>query len=188
MKKADKKDSDSAKKIIAIDWDNLTERKSRLTLHTSPASDWALSKDGEKLFYLTRFEKGNDIWLRLHNNSCWEIELTAYSMYITKTMSNDDPPKPKIIFGVLQDNTQAGIFYAIEENDRRQVPFGGDSFSMNALPSGSSVLFSVLKEHLSKGRSIYVPYTYAWEKKNFGDSKEPLHRSFFWGYRLKDEK
>lgn len=58
-----KADKDSAKKLIAIDWDNLTERKSRLTLHTSPASDWVLSKDGEKLFYLTRFEKGNDIWV-----------------------------------------------------------------------------------------------------------------------------
>jgi Tol biopolymer transport system component/C-terminal processing protease CtpA/Prc len=58
-----KADKDSAKKILTIDWDNLTERKSKLTLHTSPASDWLLSKDGEKLFYLTRFEKGNDIWV-----------------------------------------------------------------------------------------------------------------------------
>jgi tricorn protease len=61
-KLADNK-ADSTKKIIAIDWDNLTERKSRLTLHTSPASDWVLSKDGEKLFYLTSFEKGNDLWV-----------------------------------------------------------------------------------------------------------------------------
>lgn len=56
-------DKDSANKNITIDWDNLTDRKTRLTLHTSPASDWVLSKDGEKLFYLTRFEKGNDIWV-----------------------------------------------------------------------------------------------------------------------------
>ena len=32
-------------------------------MHTSPAADWLLSKDGEKLFYLTSFEKGNDIWV-----------------------------------------------------------------------------------------------------------------------------
>jgi tricorn protease len=56
-------EKDSAKKTIGIDWDNLTERKSKLTLHTSPASDWILSKDGEKLFYLTSFEKGNDLWV-----------------------------------------------------------------------------------------------------------------------------
>jgi Tol biopolymer transport system component/C-terminal processing protease CtpA/Prc len=50
------------KKEIVIDWEGLPERKSRLTVHTSPASDWVLSKDGEKLYYLTSFEKGNDLW------------------------------------------------------------------------------------------------------------------------------
>jgi tricorn protease len=50
-------------KKIAIDWDGLTDRKTRLTIHTSSASDWVLSKDGEKLFYLTNFEKGNDLWV-----------------------------------------------------------------------------------------------------------------------------
>src|SRR5688572_18225525 len=48
---------------IAIDWDGLQDRKMRLTINTSAASDWVLSKDGEKLFYLTSFEKGNDLWV-----------------------------------------------------------------------------------------------------------------------------
>ncbi len=54
--------ADSAKPIV-IDWDHLTDRKQRLTIHTSPTGDWLLSKDGEKLFYLTEFDKGNDLWL-----------------------------------------------------------------------------------------------------------------------------
>lgn len=54
---------DSAKKEVVIDWTNLTERKARLTTYTSPANDWVLSKDGEKLFYLTVFDKGNDLWV-----------------------------------------------------------------------------------------------------------------------------
>jgi C-terminal processing protease CtpA/Prc len=56
-------------KTVAIDWDGLNDRKMRLTINTSAASDWVLSKDGEKLFYLTSFEKGNDLWvteLRTH--------------------------------------------------------------------------------------------------------------------------
>ncbi|MFZ4521793.1 MAG: S41 family peptidase [Bacteroidales bacterium] len=69
-KKADtasgsKKDSVNVK----IDWDNLSDRKSKLTLHTSGVRDWLLSKDCEKLFYLTSFEKDNDLWvadLRTH--------------------------------------------------------------------------------------------------------------------------
>ena len=48
---------------VVVDWENLTDRKAKLTVHTSPAVDWVLSKDGEKVFYLTRFEKGNDIWV-----------------------------------------------------------------------------------------------------------------------------
>ena len=48
---------------VAIDWDGLQDRKMRLTINTSAASDWVLSKDGEKLFYLTSFEKGNDLWV-----------------------------------------------------------------------------------------------------------------------------
>jgi Tol biopolymer transport system component/C-terminal processing protease CtpA/Prc len=48
---------------ITIDWDGITDRKMRLTVNTSAASDWVLSKDGEKLFYLTSFEKGNDLWV-----------------------------------------------------------------------------------------------------------------------------
>ncbi|MBL8124093.1 MAG: PD40 domain-containing protein [Pyrinomonadaceae bacterium] len=51
------------KKLLAFDWDGLNERKMRLTVHTSAASDYVLSKDGEKLFYLTNFEKGNDLWV-----------------------------------------------------------------------------------------------------------------------------
>jgi tricorn protease len=67
-KKKNAKDSaqkkkDSGIKEIKIDWDRLTDRKLRLTTHTSDAADWLLSKDGEKLYYLSRFEKGYDLWM-----------------------------------------------------------------------------------------------------------------------------
>jgi tricorn protease len=58
-----KAEKDSLPKDIIIDWNNLTDRKNRLTVYTSPASDWVLSKDGEKLFFLTSFDKGNDLWV-----------------------------------------------------------------------------------------------------------------------------
>ena len=62
-KDKEKEKKDSLKKEIEIDWVNLTERKKKITTHTSSANDWILSKDGEKLFYLTSFEKGNDLWV-----------------------------------------------------------------------------------------------------------------------------
>ncbi len=65
--KSSKKDTISTEKKdtgkVVIDRENLTERKSKLTVHTSQIRDYLLSKDGEKLFYLTSFEKDNDLWV-----------------------------------------------------------------------------------------------------------------------------
>ena len=66
----DKKDKDSDKdkkakeevKPIQIDWDGLKERKDRLTIHSSFVSDAVLSKDAEKLYYLTQFEDKSNLW------------------------------------------------------------------------------------------------------------------------------
>jgi Tol biopolymer transport system component/C-terminal processing protease CtpA/Prc len=68
VKEAEAKDTankkkDTGVKPILFDWDHLTDRKLRLTTHTSDAADWLLSKDGEKLYYLSRFEKGYDLWM-----------------------------------------------------------------------------------------------------------------------------
>jgi tricorn protease len=65
-----KKAKPEAAKPIAIDWPNLDERRARLTINTSSLGGWTLSKDGERLFYLTAFDKGNDLWvteLRTHD-------------------------------------------------------------------------------------------------------------------------
>ncbi len=60
----DKEDtkSDESKDLI-FDWENMTDRKLRLTTHTSNLSDWLLSKEGDKLYYLSSFEGKNDLWV-----------------------------------------------------------------------------------------------------------------------------
>lgn len=47
---------------IKIDWEDLRERKAKLTIHSSALGDAVIDKDGEKLFYLARFEKGMNLW------------------------------------------------------------------------------------------------------------------------------
>jgi tricorn protease len=49
---------------IAIDFDRLEERTMRFTIHSSNLADYVLSPDGERLYYLSRFEKGYDIWVQ----------------------------------------------------------------------------------------------------------------------------
>jgi tricorn protease len=55
--------ADTAIAPIRIDTAGIDDRERRLTINTSSLANWVLSKDGEKLFYLTRFDKGNDVWV-----------------------------------------------------------------------------------------------------------------------------
>jgi tricorn protease len=52
----------TTKDTVKIDWEGLQYRKARLTLHSSAMGDMLLSKDGETLYYLARFEKGLNLW------------------------------------------------------------------------------------------------------------------------------
>lgn len=60
-----KEEADKDKKAIEpikIDLKGIEDRKVRLSIHSSQLNDAIVSKDGEKLFYLARFEKGFDLW------------------------------------------------------------------------------------------------------------------------------
>ncbi len=63
-KKDEKKDEKKDKKIepVIIGWEDLRERKAKLTIHSSTLSDAVLDKEGEKLYYLAKFEKGMNLW------------------------------------------------------------------------------------------------------------------------------
>ena len=52
-----------AKTEIKIELDGIEDRKARLTLHSSFLSDATLSTDGEKLYYVCKFEKGYNLWV-----------------------------------------------------------------------------------------------------------------------------
>ncbi|MEZ4954715.1 MAG: S41 family peptidase [Saprospiraceae bacterium] len=60
-KKDDKKEEEKVEPI-KIELDDIDERKVRLTVHSSHLSDAILAKDGSKLFYMARYEKGADLW------------------------------------------------------------------------------------------------------------------------------
>lgn len=48
--------------LVKFDWDGLSDRKKRLTIHSSILGDAILSKDAQKLYYLARFEKDMNLW------------------------------------------------------------------------------------------------------------------------------
>ncbi len=61
--KDDEKKDEKKIEDLKIDWENLRDRKQKLTVNTSSLGDYVLSKDGDKLFYFTRFEGRNDLWV-----------------------------------------------------------------------------------------------------------------------------
>ncbi len=46
----------------SLDLDAVNTRKARLTIHSSSMGDALVSKDGESLYYLARFERGMNLW------------------------------------------------------------------------------------------------------------------------------
>lgn len=53
-----KKDSSD----LVFDLDGLKDRKKRLTIHSSSLSDAVINPKGDKLYYMSAFEKGYDLW------------------------------------------------------------------------------------------------------------------------------
>lgn len=70
-KSNDKKDdtkkgkADDKKPSFELNLKNLDDRTERLTISSTDIGGLALSKDGEKLFYLARYEKGYDLWVTM---------------------------------------------------------------------------------------------------------------------------
>ena len=73
----EKDDKPKESKIIEVDLEHLQDRVIRLTPMSSNLSGMALSKDGEKLYFMTSFEKGYDLW---------EMDVREKSMKIMKKM------------------------------------------------------------------------------------------------------
>jgi tricorn protease len=68
LKEEEKKDTSKAKekkkdnKPLTLNLENLDSRTKRLTINSSILSDFILTKDGEKLYYLAKYDKGFDLW------------------------------------------------------------------------------------------------------------------------------
>lgn len=64
VKNNDRKDEMKGKEVksLDLDLDDLESRTKRLTINSSLLSDFILSKDGEKLFYLAKYENEYNLW------------------------------------------------------------------------------------------------------------------------------
>ncbi len=95
---------------VALDLDELETRRARLTIHSSSLGDALVSKDGEMLYYLARFERGLNLWstnlrtretkqvLALNANSGsmqWDKEQKVIFLLSNGAISKIDPATAK---------------------------------------------------------------------------------------------
>jgi hypothetical protein len=123
-------------------------------------------------------QKGDDVWLRLHNNTCWTIQLRTFSMYLPKRKPDEKPVDWIERAGYLENGSEISVPFDVEEKDGRRHFSPFDSFSISRIQSGVSVIFSVVRDNLSKEHSIFVNFNYAWEvgERGFTRTNEPQHR------------
>ena len=63
QKEEDEEKENEGVPAVKIDFKGLLDRKERLTIHSSNLAGAVLTKDGKMLYYLSRFEKGYDLWM-----------------------------------------------------------------------------------------------------------------------------
>lgn len=119
-KKDDKKDGpstgsgtskDNEAKKIEVDLEHLQDRVIRLTPMSSNLSGMALTSDGEKLYFMTSFEKGYDLW---------EMDVREKSMKITKKMGQ----------GGAQLRMKGDNLFVLSGGNLQKIDKGGKSTSI----------------------------------------------------------
>ena len=109
-KDKDKKDKKKEVKPLTFDWKQMKDRTKRLTIHSSSLGDAVLSKKGDKLYYLARFEGKMNLWvtnlrtketkmlMKLNTNSGslqWDKERTNLYLLSSGTISKLNPEAKK---------------------------------------------------------------------------------------------
>lgn len=88
-----KQDDDSSEKedipLIDIDLRYIEDRVVRLTQHNSDLAGAALAQDGRTLFYLSKFEKGFDLWKRDFDKSSTQLIAKLGANSVSMQLSED---------------------------------------------------------------------------------------------------
>jgi hypothetical protein len=133
-------------------------------------------------------EKGEDIWLRVHNNTCWSIKFSQYGMYLPKQREGENPGDRLDRMGILDDGAETGIFYWVVKPNGARTFVGSDSSDFVTLPPGTSLLLSVQKGELAPDHEILVDFHYDWEFNARGRlMNEPAHQLSLRNYEFEEQ-
>ena len=143
-KKEDQKSEESKK--VEVDLEHLQDRVIRLTPMSSSLSGMALSKDGEKFYFMTSFEKGYDLW---------ELDVREKSMKILKKMGQ----------GGAQLRVQGDNIFLLSGGNLQKVDKSGKSTSIK-YDATMQIDFSDEREYMFNHVFLQVEKRFFMKDKN----------------------
>lgn len=88
--KTDEKKEEKKPEPIKIEWDGMQDRTVRLTAHSSDIADMVLTKEADKLYYLSRFEGGYDLWVQDFREGSTKLLLKMNARNASIELSEDE--------------------------------------------------------------------------------------------------
>src|SRR5262249_32705275 len=108
-------------------------------------------------------ESNEGVWLRLYNNTRWQIWVPAFDV---PRDAGEIGLRYEISRPVVRHDLHFGPEDRPKADTQGSVPVGynyGDTRSWSPIKSGESVLFSTPREHLPPGTFLQLRFKYGWE-------------------------
>jgi len=125
-------------------------------------------------------EGSERLWLRIHNNTRNAICIQTHSLYLGAKVAPLKLLSGKGVLGI-RDGIEIAPFYYVEQEhelgfERLPLSSHGDISADSWIPSRGTVLMSLPKGYLVKGRRVVLPFSYEWEPEPSNIS----HEAFFY--------
>lgn len=140
--KSDKKSEEKTdKKEILVEFDNIQDRIVRLTPNSSTLGDAIISNDGKKLYYLSSFESGYDLWTQ----DLREKSTKLLSKLNGKSLSMQTDKEGKNIFLLGSDKIQV-----MELSTEKLKPVSYKASMKLDLAQERNFMFDVVKKEIKE--------------------------------------
>lgn len=148
-KKDDKKEKDKKddEKPINVELKGIEDRIVRLTPNSSDIGSALLSKDGEKLYYLSAFEGGYDLW---------KIELRKQSTKLLHKMNSG--------WGNMEMDKEGKNLFILGSGSLQKMDMGGETLKPISFKAD-------MKMDLAAERAYMFDHVYKQEKERFYDKR-----------------
>jgi Tol biopolymer transport system component/C-terminal processing protease CtpA/Prc len=138
------------KPSLDIEWAELDDRTVRLTMHSSDLGEFFLTEDASSLYYLSRFEKGFDLWQ--HNIREKSTKLVA---------------KLNARRASIQQSPDGKHIYVLADGTLKSSKLGG-KIALKTIGTSPSMSLNAAKER------DYI-FEYGWQKINDKFYREDFH-------------